>query len=222
MEVKQVKDSKEVVEKLAGKFSPSKKAAIVGMLKKGEWIEIIETVLERVGWEMGQIKRIFCQNKINWGFFNDHGYFHCNAHLNNFILTKPALNARFTLPLDFDLAFLKEEFINIEKEAESYGQRDDDVFEQMLMSEYNSMEMSVSGVEIMNFRYSIEEEAKEPPQVLRMARIVFRDTLVRAFRWGMRGNKEEYARICQKWDDRLPEVDQLVHACLLLSTDFQT
>ena len=57
------------------------------------------------------------------------------------------------------------------------------------MAEYNAMEMSMSGVEIMNFKYSIDEEEKEPPLLTKMARIVFRDTLVRAFRWGMRNNQ---------------------------------
>ncbi len=57
---------------------------------------------------MGQIKRIFCENEINWGFFDDHGYFHCNAHLNNFIVKLPQEGQRLTVPLDFDLAFTKD------------------------------------------------------------------------------------------------------------------
>jgi hypothetical protein len=63
---------------------------------------------------MGEIKRLFCEYSINWGFFNDHGYFHCNAHLNNFITKVPKQHQRLILPLDFDLAFIKDEFINIE------------------------------------------------------------------------------------------------------------
>ena len=104
---------------------------------------------------MGEIKRIFCQKNINWGFFNDHGYWHCNAHLNNFIVKPPQANSRLTLPLDFDLAFTKEEYINIDLDSKKYGQKDDQNFEQLLLSEYNSMEMSISGLEIMNFKYGI-------------------------------------------------------------------
>lgn len=63
---------------------------------------------------MGQIKRIFCKHGINWGFFNDHNTWHCNAHLNNFIFTQPVPNQRFSRPLDFDLAFLKSHHINID------------------------------------------------------------------------------------------------------------
>jgi hypothetical protein len=73
-----------------------------------DWIEIFNIILQKLGWEMGQIKRIFCEKNINWGFFNDHGYFHCNAHLNNFVIKVPSENKRFILPLDFDLAFTKD------------------------------------------------------------------------------------------------------------------
>ena len=39
---------------------------------------------------MGQVKRLFCENHINWGFFSDHnGEWHCNAHLNNFVVKPP-------------------------------------------------------------------------------------------------------------------------------------
>ena len=78
---------------------------------------------------MGQIKRIFCKKGINWGFFNDHNTWHCNAHLNNFVFKHPSLSGRFTIPLDFDLAFTKEQYINIDLDSDKYGQRDDDNFE---------------------------------------------------------------------------------------------
>jgi hypothetical protein len=52
--------------------------------------EIIQAIVEKIGFEMGEIKRIFCDYEINWGYFNDHGsLWHCNAHLNNFISTVP-------------------------------------------------------------------------------------------------------------------------------------
>lgn len=52
-------------------------------------MKVINILLQKLGWEMGQVKRIFCEKEINWGFFNDHGYFHCNAHLNNFVIKVP-------------------------------------------------------------------------------------------------------------------------------------
>lgn len=71
------------------------------------------------------------------------------------------------------------------------------------MSEYNAMETSLSGVEVMNFKYSIEEAAKEPSLDIRMARVIFRDTLIRSFRWGMRKEKSEYIRINMEWNQNI-------------------
>lgn len=42
----------------------------------------------------------------------------------------------------------------------------------------------------MNFKYSIEEAAKEPNLDIRMTRVLFRDTLIQSFRWGMRKNRQ--------------------------------
>jgi hypothetical protein len=57
------------------------------------------------------------------------------------------------------------------------------------------MEMSVSGIEVMsNFKYSIdydENKKLSPLSPIKMARIVFRDTLLKAFRHGMRKNIAE-------------------------------
>jgi hypothetical protein len=118
--------------------------------------------------------------------------------LNNFVSTIPKPNCQFLLPLDFDLAFFKKEFISIDLDQEaqsSYGKFNQDQFENFLCSEYQAMEMSVSGMEVMsNFKYSIEyDENKEisPLSPVKMARIAFRDTLLRAFRQGMRKNTIE-------------------------------
>lgn len=84
------------------------------------------------------------------------------------------------------------------------------------------MEMSVSGLEIMNFKYSIREEEFSPPQSIKEARIIFRDTLIRAFRWGMRRNEEEYRRISRLWDENIVSIRKLVEVCLVVSANFQT
>lgn len=99
--------------------------------------------MEKVGYEMGEIKRIFCDYEINWGYFNDHGaLWHCNAHLNNFVSMIPKPNGQFLVPLDFDLAFFKKEFIRIDLDEEgqkTYGKYDEDQFENFLCSEYQAM-----------------------------------------------------------------------------------
>lgn len=91
-----------------------------------------------------------------------------------------------------------------------------------MLSEYNAMEMSVSGVEIMNFKYSIREEESNPPQSIKEARIIFRDTLIKAFRWGMRRNEKEYRRINKLWDENIENIRKLVELCLIISANFQT
>lgn len=65
-------------------------------------------IAARIGWEVGVVKRLFCQHGINWGFFTDHGVTHCNAHLNNFAVMKPENKMNLLAPLDFDLSFTKE------------------------------------------------------------------------------------------------------------------
>lgn len=54
-----------------------------------------------------------------------------------------------------------------------------------------------------NFKYSIDYDEKksiDPFSPLKMARIVFRDTLLKAFRSGMRKNINEKERINKRWD----------------------
>ena len=102
-----------------------------------------------------------CEKGISWGFFNDHGtQWHSNAHLNNFIVTKPKIweenSSFFLLPLDYDLAYTKDEFINIELESENYGCFDENMFENYMCAEYNAMEMSLFGLQLMDFTYGID------------------------------------------------------------------
>ena len=42
----------------------------------------------KIGYEIGNIVRIFYEHKINWGYYADHddNNFHCNFHPNNFII----------------------------------------------------------------------------------------------------------------------------------------
>lgn len=65
---------------------------------------------ERVGYEIGKVKRVFIDNNLNWGYYRDHHrqLFHCNSHLNNFVVlpSSPEHNFHCLAPIDFDLAFL--------------------------------------------------------------------------------------------------------------------
>ena len=56
------------------------------------------------------------------------------------------------------MAFTRDEFINIDLSSTSYGQNDPHEFEQLMMGEYNALEYSLSGMEVMdNFNYKIDE-----------------------------------------------------------------
>lgn len=78
--------------------------------------------MTKVGYECGYIFRIFIENEINWGYFFDHNPYmpHCNAHPNNFVVINDENNEQLLAPVDFDMAFFKSEFINIDKESANY------------------------------------------------------------------------------------------------------
>ena len=74
---------------VAEKFRPK----TLELLKKVKDLgPVIPAILRKIGWEMGRVKRALCENKISWGFFQDHIVeWHCNAHLNNFIVSPPKM-----------------------------------------------------------------------------------------------------------------------------------
>jgi hypothetical protein len=51
---------------------------------------------------------------------------------------------------------------------------------------------------------------------------MFRDTLIKGFRWGMRRNEQEYERINKLWNENIGSIKKLVEFCLLISANFQT
>lgn len=109
----------------------------------------------RIGWEVGLIKRIMQDNNISWGYFIDHNPFepHCNAHCNNFIVLGPG-NENLLAPVDFDMAFKKDEFI-CTVEGENFGKCDEELFENWMNCERVNLELTLAGQENMaNFKYS--------------------------------------------------------------------
>lgn len=98
--------------------------------------------------------RSFYNNKLNWGYYADHDTaFHCNAHSNNFVLL-PQGFSNLISPLDFDIAFFEEEFININQNENTYGEKDIKLFNNYIEISRQSLELGLSGVEIMiNFKF---------------------------------------------------------------------
>jgi hypothetical protein len=64
------------------------------------------------------------ENNISWGYYSDHdpNSVHQNAHPNNLVVIPENLNQENLLaPLDYDLAFFRQEFLNIEYQSSTYG-----------------------------------------------------------------------------------------------------
>lgn len=97
-----------------------------------EFLWYISFIYARIGYESGKIMRIMLQKEINWGYFKDHHpyMYHCNAHPNNMVVLDKEINSENLIgPLDFDLAFSKREFININADEFSYGKYDSKLFD---------------------------------------------------------------------------------------------
>ncbi|CAG9310469.1 unnamed protein product [Blepharisma stoltei] len=140
----------------------------------------------KIGREAGQIKRILEDHDISWGYFIDHNPFepHCNSHPNNFIIL-PSGSEHILAPVDFDMAFRSQEFLNIVDEN-SLGRNDSSLFQNWLNCERVNLELALSGQENMaNFSYS--EEASE--SILHSA---YRDLLVLGYRSGFDKLEDAY------------------------------
>ena len=69
----------------------------------------IVTLLSKISYEVGFVKNFFEEIDLNWGTFD----YHCNAHLDNFIMLKNNSKKIFLAPLDFDLAFTRDQFVDL-------------------------------------------------------------------------------------------------------------
>lgn len=120
--------------------------------------EITCYLYNRIGWEIGRIKRIFQDKGINWGTYEDLPFrLHCNAHTDNLTIIPPYLrDETLEIPnllavLDFDLAFFKENFLSLRLEDElSYCKNDPKLFDRYLNFERQHLEWELSGMENMN------------------------------------------------------------------------
>jgi len=154
---------------------------------KISFTELLSTLYARIGWECGRIKRIFQDSNINWGYYADHNVlYHCNAHPNNFIILPQGSSRNLLAPLDFDLAFNKENFINIEEGSETYGKYDERTFDTFLNCERYSLEEALSGEENMaNFGYSLfklEAHDDHTKEIYPLLKTALRDTCVFYYR----------------------------------------
>jgi hypothetical protein len=108
--------------------------------KKVHLFHLILTVLSNICYEIGKIKRLLELEDINWGTFD----YHSNAHLDNFLLLPPNSKNLYLAPVDFDLAFTREQFCDLKyKNKKNLNEFD---FDSLIRSEKNNLIFQISGL----------------------------------------------------------------------------
>ena len=144
-------------EKLSEKHKTMAKN-IIDKMKNGQkngkkFFETLLNIYNRIGYEVGKIKRCFQDANINWGSYVDRGAsYHCNAHSNNLVVL-PQGNETLLSPLDLDLAFGKDKMIVINKECPTFGQHDLSYWDNYLNAEFVDLSLNLCGAEDYNFDF---------------------------------------------------------------------
>ena len=99
--------------------------------------ENINSVLSKISFEIARVKRIFVDIDLNWGTYD----YHSNAHLDNFIVLNENRLNLFTAPLDFDLAFCRNQFI-----SSNYKNTN---FDELVVSERNLLSVQLQGINMI-------------------------------------------------------------------------
>ena len=110
------------------------------LLSNKSLLEYLLDLFIRIGYETAKIKRILQDADFNWGTYNGQAPsdIFCSAHYNNFIVLSG--NYSYLLaPIDFDLAFEREFFVNNDKESKNFGKNDNSTFDNFLNREINTL-----------------------------------------------------------------------------------
>ena len=83
----------------------------------------------------------------------------CSSHYNNFIVL-PSSKSSLLSPVDFDLSFTKNNFINSDIHSKSFGKFDQRIFDEYLIRELNTLIENLSGFYIYN-NIPFEDEIKQ-------------------------------------------------------------
>jgi hypothetical protein len=82
----------------------------------GEGCSLVGYLYRRLGLECGAVVKRLHAAGVSWGTYADLMGTHCNAHANNMVVQIPtaaAASGRLLAPLDFDMAYTREEFIEV-------------------------------------------------------------------------------------------------------------
>ena len=101
---------------------------------------LILTILSNICYEIGKIKRILELEDINWGTYD----YHSNAHLDNFLILPFNNKNLYLAPIDFDLAFTRDQFYDLKyKNKKNLDEFD---FDSLIRSEKNNLIFQISGL----------------------------------------------------------------------------
>ena len=117
-------------------------------------------VVERILWFNERLQ----DADFNWGTYNGQGPtdFFCSAHYNNFIVLSGNYSCLLA-PIDFDLAFEKEFFVNNDKESQNFGKNDNSAFDQFLNREINTLLFNIINIKESEYylNQNIEQKFKD-------------------------------------------------------------
>jgi len=178
-------------EKLPSELEQTELSSVTDLLR------LLASMTWEIGKEVGEVKRILQDKNISWGYFFDHNPFepHCNSHPNNFLVLEN--QSKLLAPIDFDMAFNFEEFID----TVNTGENDFGLFQNWVNCERVNLELALAGQENMaNFSYEFELKS---PLIL-----AFKDLLVLGFRFGF-----------ENFTDSVTGLNSAVNLCLVYSQD---
>lgn len=98
-------------------------------------------LFSQISYELGLIKKCMEKNDFNWGTYE----YHCNAHLDNLLVIKYNKNKRLLSPIDFDLAYFRNEFIDL-KYRNLKGIEDNLNFDELILREKNYLLIQLLGI----------------------------------------------------------------------------
>jgi hypothetical protein len=185
------------------------------------YFDLIELIYCRIGWESGRLKRIMQDADINWGTYEDQRMrLHCNAHTDNYSINKRGSEEYILSILDFDMAFMKDNFFHFEDvNNPNYGLPDNFQFDSYLNMERQYLEWEFSGSEnVLSFDfYKQQSEDKNFDFLSKAIFYKLRDAAVLSFRQGYLkvgfAQEKEFKQLYEPLYD-------LIDFALLISHDF--
>jgi hypothetical protein len=208
------------IEKITNKLNE-----FITKIKDDNLFSLLGLFYSRAGWEVGRIKRIMQDNNINWGTYEDLKFrLHCNAHTDNYVIYPRNKSKNLLTPLDFDLAFFKENFISLvndtEEDQETYGKFDDYLYDMFLNIERQSLEWELAGSEnmqIFDYYSNLFKDNKTYELLFKSLLYMLRDTSIIYYRMGYM-NMDYHLQ--NKYEENYDKLYDLIELGLVIGFNF--